>query len=731
MKKRIRIITSPRMDYLLSPSEYRRYSNQIFGYFSAIFAMTLYAASKFFFYEDNFFSLAYDVFVAKNQSVINEIRLGMFYLKTMLCVFPSVAIAYYGMIFFTKPTNRQTIANGNFIDDSEEVFENIAKDFRQSGLDNKLCLIRKDEPNTNRTPTFFKKKPSIPYNIYLPKRVCELSWIYRGEAGAGKTVVLDRAVIEAIDAGHKVVLHNIKGDEFDKLNGYCPFYLVEPWNKKAGYAINFMQLLARENEQDRNAYIYTFVRSFCKKNSKSDDFFHDGAIEVIFAIVKKVVEDNLAGGKCKAKLADIVNLWVSFQASIEDSEIDQTSEAAMRKKAAEKEGSLQKVKNILIEKNSTQADLIDVENAKTSLCILATATKTIKKFQVLADFWGNREEEKSLDLIEWLNNPKSRQVLMLSNSNTYVAEAEAYISAVINLLTVFVINPEYKPKSEVHFILDEFPQLSAIDLKTFMKLPDVGRGKGIRVKIALQRTSQIKEIFNMDGASFAGAFQNKIWARMATDDFEMIAKELGKQTVIETQSSNNFNATGASGSSKTSEKERDVCNPADLQNELGPIEVNREFKGVRVLMKFSNVNRVLVATFPPVSFPKRYKPAKIKSVAGGSSVNVSSRHAEHEEVELAQKTPEPDVIVKENLPMPDKHEEDKNPVGEAVAEQLTHAILNEPTAIVFQSADIIEALSSTNANTNTAEIDEQDKNAKLLSSMQRITRKNRDKENVL
>jgi hypothetical protein len=731
MKKTIRTISGPRADYLLSPSEFRRYSNHMMGYFAVIFAIALYVLAKVFFYEDNFFTLAYDVFVAKNEAVMNEIRLGMFYFKAILCVLPALAAAYFGMEYLTKPTNRQTIANGNFIDDSEEVFENIAKDFRQSGLDNNLCLIRKDEPNTNRTPSLFKKKPSIPYNIYLPKRVCELSWIYRGEAGAGKTVVLDRAVIEAIDAGHKVVLHNIKGDEFDKLNGYCPFYLVEPWNKKAGYAINFMQLLARDSEQDRNAYIYTFVRSFCKKNSKSDDFFHDGAVEVIFAIVKKVVEDNLVGGKCKAKLADIVNLWVSFQANVEDIEIDQTSEASMKKKAVEKEGSLQKVKNILIEKNSTQADLIDVENAKTSLCILATATKTIKKFQVLADFWGNREEEKSLDLIDWLNNPKSRQVLMLSNSNTYVAEAEAYISAVINLLTVFVINPEYKQKSEVHFILDEFPQLSAIDLKMFMKLPDVGRGKGIRVKIALQRTSQIKEIFNMDGASFAGAFQNKIWARMATDDFEMIARELGKQTVIETQSTTNFNATGASGSSKTSEKEKDVCNPADLQNELGPIEVNKVFKGVRVLMKFSNVSRVLVATFPPVSFPKRYKPTKIKSVAGGASVNVSSRHAEHEEVELAQKTPEQEVIVKENLPMPDKGEEVKNPICEAVAEQLTHAVLNEPIAIIFQSADILEALATTNENTNTAEIEDKDSNAKLLSSMQKITRKNKDKENVL
>lgn len=737
MKKTIRIVSSPRADYILSPSEYRRYSNHMIGFFAFFFVAILYITSKFFFYEDNFFRLAFDVFITKNKATMNEIKLGMFYFKSMLCIVPALGGAYFGMQYFTKPTNRQTITEGNFLDDSEEVFENLARDFRQSGLDEKMCLMRKGEINLNRTPSLFNKKPTIPYDIFLPKSVLELSMLVSGEAGAGKSVFLNRYWKEVVMAGRKLILHNVKGDEFDLLDGFCPFYLIEPWNKKAGYAINFMQIVAKENEQERNAYIRTFVNSFVSKSSSKDDFFNDGAKEIIFALVKKVVEENMKDDACKGTLKHIVDLWVSFQADTEDNEIDPTNPKHMMMTANQKASSMEKIKRILIEKNPTQADLIDPENAKTSLCILATATKTIKKFSVLAEFWGDREEKKSLDLVKWLNDPNDRQVLLLSNSNIYVAEAEAYISAVINLLTVFVINQEYKPVVPVHFVLDEFPQLRAVDINNFMKLIDVGRGKWIRVAVSVQRYSQVKDSHGIEPSSFGGGFQTKIFGRMATDDFETVNKTLGRQTIIETSSTTNFNATGSSGSSKTNEKERDVCNPADLQNSLGPVKKDGKFAGVRIVMKFSNISRVAVAVLPPVEFPKKKKRRKVKSLAsnaGSNSVSESNDHAEREEVELAQKTPEQEVIINENLPVKEREEDIKNPICDAVAEQFTHAVLNEPTAIVFQMADIAEALETTNKNTNTAEISDEEA-SKLLSRIKSVKTKTRtksvDKETVL
>ena len=737
MKKTIRIVSSPRADYLLSPSEYRRYSNHMMGFFAFFFIAIIYITSKIFFFEDNFFKLAYSVFIAKDQATIAEIRLGMFYFKSLLCVLPALGGAYFGMEYFTKPTNRQKIINGNFLDDSSKVFENLAKDFRQSPLDEKICLVRKGEENPNAEPTILNKKPSIPYNVYLPKPVIELSLIVSGEAGAGKSTILNRLWKEYIQAGRKVILHNVRGDEYDLLNGYCPFYLIEPWNKKRGYAINFMKIVAKENEQERNAYIRTFVNSFVLKSTGKDDFFNDGAKEVIFAIVKKVVESNMKNGECNATLRDIVDLWVSFQADTEDGDIDPTSELHMMQKANQKASSMEKIKKILVEKNPTQADLIDPENAKTSLCILATATKTIKKFQVLADFWGDKETTKSLDLVKWLSNPKDRQVLCLSNSLIFKEEADAYISAVINLLTAFVINPDYKPVIPVHFVLDEFPQLRAIDINMFMKLPDVGRGKWIRVAVAVQRYSQVKDSHGIEPSSFAGAFQSKMFARMATDDFDTITKILGRQTIIETSSTTNFNATGSSGSSKTNEKEKDVCNPADLQNSLGPQFVNGNFVGVRVVMKFSNFNRVAVAIIPPVSFPKKKRHVKkVKSLASGGSAipSYSDNYAEREEVELAQKTPEQEVIINQNLPVKEHEEDIKNPLGDAVAEQLTHAVLSEPATIALQIADIMEELHSTNKNTNTAEISD-DEASKLLSRIKSVSTKNKnksiDKETVI
>ena len=722
MMKKVRIISSPQQDYLLSPDEFRRYSNHMIGWFLVSFAVLFYAMQAVFFFEGKhyFFKIA-AAMLSKDREKLEGVFLGMFYFKALACFALSAIPAWYLMQAMTKPVARSQVVSGNILDNSPEVFTHLAQDFSHHELDKSIALLRKEDSDLNG----FTKNKLRPYDIFIPRKILELSWIVRGEAGGGKTVFLDRVMKETIDAGHKVILHNIKGDEFEKLKGYCPFYLIEPWNRNAGYAINFMQLLARKREEDRNAYIYAFVNSFFGKASKTDAFFHESAIEVVFALVKKVVEDSLTekDGKltCTAGLQDIVNLWVSFQA-VEPAPETLTSANAMQMLVQQNQGSLEKIKRLLQEKNPTQADLIDVNNPKTSLCILATCTKTVKKFEVLAKFWGGREKTKSLDLVKWLNDRKDRNVILLSNSNLYVAEAEAYISAIVNLMTMFLINPEYKPTSEVHFILDEFPQLSAIDLKQFMKLPDVGRGKRVRVKIAMQRTSQIKETFGVDSASFAAAFQNKVWARFATDDFDQVRQEMGKQQVREFQQSVNFTAQGRSSSSKTQTKEQDVINPNDLQNELGPIATkNGNFLGVRLLMKFSNFNRVAVATFPPVQFPERFKVRQVaRSMAGGSAGTTPAATDKEETLELIETINE-DINTIHNEPQ-HEHSHEESPIGSAVLDVVSHAVVPEPVGMVMQVADLADAMQSTSQNNNTTEIE-----TEIQRKLERLKNKNKNK----
>lgn len=226
-------------------------------------------------------------------------------------------------------------------------------------------------------------------------------------------------------------------------------------------------------------------------------------------------------------------------------------------------------------------------------------------------------------------NTKDRKVIVISNSNQFGDVANSYISAFINLTTTQLIDSNYKPVKEVHFILDEFAQLSSVNLNQFLKLPDVGRGLKVRVKIALQRTSQVKNTWpNSDDKSFASAFQNKIWARFADDDKDNVRHELGKQKLTVYKSSVNWSAQGKSSSSQTETKMEDVANIDDLQKELGPIKmkVDGQLKtvGVSILCNFSNCKKVALIKFPFVNFEKTKDEYKIKSNASSGSINSSS-----------------------------------------------------------------------------------------------------------
>lgn len=729
------------MDSMLAPSEWRRYSNQIYGWFAFFFTVIFAFWISVLFYNDIFLPVVVAL-VKKNTESLQDINLFAFFFKSSL----ALALSYFPANFLTqkitKAVQRIEILEGNFIDDTPEVFKNLAKDFSNKSCDYKVKLISKDEIDYNQTIDHSKNYPKlkkpvlIKQDIFLPKDILELSFIVRGEAGSGKTVFTDRLVKETIEAGHKVILHNVKGDEFEKLNGYCPFYLIEPWNDKAGYAIDFLSLVARKKEIDRNTYITALVESFTKKD-KANAFFSDGAVEVLFAVIKKVVEDEMLKPQYKANLRSVVNLWNSFNANTDESEIDLTDITQMKKKADEKNESLMKIKKLLIEKNPTQANLIDPENAKTSLCVLATCTKVAKKFEVLSDFWGDREHTKSFDIEKWLADKKDRPVLLLSNSNIYTEVAESYISAVINLLTMFVINTEYKPTSELHFILDEFPQLSSINLKQFMKLPDVGRGKKVRVKVVMQRTSQIKEQFDVDANSFAGAFQNKIWARFASDDFTVINAELGKNTVKKIKTTSNTNKDGRSNNESSEEKDEDVINPSNIQKELGPVAINDKFLGVKILFNFSMTKRIAIAIIPPVSFPKKKKRRATATSntpqLGGTSTPTGTANDEEALAHAVQPTHAIETVL-EVLPpveLDQAHHQADDPLNSAVMDIAGHVATPEPIGMALQALELMEALETSNNNNNTlleasTETEEDQNKAKMLA----ILNKNKKKKEI-
>lgn len=703
---KIRYISSPKQDSLLATSEYRRYTNQIIG-FNIFFTSIIFLSLIFITHQQilhiNYFH-TFKLYL-NNDPTINR---SLFKVISLFILTISLITSYFITNKITKAVNRQVIKAGNIVDDSEDVLINLNNNFSSKANDKSIAFLRAGELDLNRYPY----KP-LNKSIYLPKPILELSTVITGEAGSGKTVYTDRTLKEVIDNGHKAIVHNVKGDELEKLDGYTSLYLIEPWNKKAGYAIDFLNLVASDELENENSRIRTFVMAFTEGANKKD-FFDVGSISVIDSFVRSVVRTTKIDGVVKGTLGDIVKQWNSFNIQPVDTNTINTDELSKLKDELDKnKGQLDDINKFITKYNPTASIYINSENAKTSLCVLASCIEIIRKFETLSSFWNKKEKEKALNIREWIANPKDRQVIMLSNSNKYSDIANSYIGAFINLIVPELIDNSYIPTSQIHFILDEFPQLSSIDLDNFMKLPDVGRSKNIRTTVILQRSSQIKEKFQSnnkpaDSKSFMASFQNKIICRFASDDTEYVKDIIGEQDIIEYVSTSNWTATGQTFSNKTNEKRQPAYNINELNNILGPqTDKHLKFIGVKVLFKFSQDKVMPIVIMPPVKFPKKFKP-KFKSISGGSGSSKktnSSKSTIEEQKQVEEIITTTNEIETAHNQALETEQEYKDPLSNAIQDGIAHSI-DTSLSIALTTADIIESLTIDNKNTNTTEIDE-------------------------
>ncbi len=583
--------------------------------------------------------------------------------------------------------------------------------------DGKIAIIRQGENDLNaQIGNVFNKNLKQKETYYLPDQILELSFIIRGEAGGGKTVFIDRLMKETIDAGHSVILHNIKGEELTKIAGYCSFYHIEPWTAYT-WEIDFLNLCADKDQQAEDTKIRTLAESFSKV---PEEFFDKAGISVVEALIRSVVKSNKdENGTVKATLKDIVNTWHSFNVDETEVMIDTTDIAKVKKAIQQESKQLRMINDFLKKWFPTSSMYIDPKNEKTSLCVLASVVEIVRKFESLSKFWNENaidpktKEKRVFDIKKWVHTKKDRKVIVISNSNQFGDVANSYISAFINLTTTQLIDSNYKPVKEVHFILDEFAQLSSVNLNQFLKLPDVGRGLKVRTKIAIQRTSQIKNTWkDFDDRSFASAFQNKIWARFADDDKDNVKHELGKQKLTVYKSSVNWSAQGKSSSSQTETKMEDVANIDDLQKELGPVKMNVDGQlktvGVSILCNFSNCKKIAVIKFPFVNFTKTKEEYKIKSSAGSGSINTSSDEEKKDKEELAKEilqNVKNSMELVPNQPTIDQikgTETEEKSLGESVVSDVVAEVLDHTGAlsVALKAGEILEGMENFTQNTN-------------------------------
>lgn len=597
--------------------------------------------------------------------------------------------------------------------------------------DRKIALIRKGENDLNKQEgKVFDPSKKVSKTLYLPSQILELSWIVRGEAGAGKTVFLDRVMKETIDSNHSVILHNVKGDELEKIAGYCSFYHIEPWTPYT-WEVDFLNLCADRNEQAENTKIRTLIEAFSKV---PEDFFDKAGISVAEAVARSVIKTNKdENGVVIVGLQELVNTWNSFNVDENITNVDMSDIAQVKKAVQQESKQLKMINDFLKKWFPTSSMYIDPKNEKTSLCVLASVVEIMRKFESLSKFWNQNaidpktKKKRIFNIEAWINKEQDRKVIILSNSNMFGDVANSYISAFINLTTTKLIDSRYEPKKEIHFILDEFVQLSSINLNQFLKLPDVGRGKKVRVKIALQRTSQVAETWkNADSKSFASAFQNKIWARFADDDKDNIKHELGKQKRSKTKSSANWSAQGESSGNQLEDKLEDVINIEDLNKKLGPVKMlvidkkTGKYKtnkfgevepmpiGVSILCNFTNCRAIPIIKIPFVYFEKTKEEYKVKSSASGSisSNEEKTDKKEDKEKEIKETTKEKLEVLPNQPTIEDiKEMAEENDLGESIvtdvlADSIAESLDSHGLTTILKASEVIEGMENFTQNTN-------------------------------
>lgn len=605
---KVRYISSMDNDYLLPPSAPRRYFNSMIGYFTFYLTLLAVPFAHFVFPQAPFLAPLFHLLVKHDALAFYGSKyLEEWFLAYGLNFAFTGPAAWFLMNRSTKAVSRQDYLKGNKLEDGPNVLDLLEHEWRDEER-GEIALLRKGEPDLNRN---VRGGAELKQDILLPNSVLELSAVVRGEVGSGKSVFLNRIIKEVIKNQHKLILHSIKGDEIGMLDGYTRRIIIAPW-MDGTYAIDFLSLCVSNEEADQNARIRTLVDSFSPKKSGGDPFFENGAKSIVEAMVRcavKVKRTNYelrVNGEDKDKFPDIgleyiVNLWNGFNVqSDNEGEISEDSQTLIA------------IKEFVLTYNPTATIYIDEKSPKTSLAILASCIEVMRRFETLSGFWNKKDKNTGkiikrpkLDMKKWISSRDLPRTIIMVNSNTHGDIADCYISAFINLTTTLLIDPSYEHGGQkIYFVLDEYPQLKSIDPDTFLKLPDVGRGKGVRVFVCAQRTAQFA-YGKINGNEFCSAFPNKIWGRPASSDLSIMEDDLGKMNVLEHTVSISFNGGGKTTSRKETEKEVKVANAHDVQNELGPQKIKNRFLGVRMLFKFSNTLIVPIITMPPVSFPPR------------------------------------------------------------------------------------------------------------------------------
>ena len=359
-----------------------------------------------------------------------------------------------------------------------------------------------------------------------------------GSVGAGKTQIMLRLILGAIERGDGVIVLDVKGDMTASLPG-DPI-LIAP--------------------QDMRSHVWN-VASDCR--TKQD------ARELAARIIPASADPMWSDAAREIFVACTVHL-------------QQTKGSNWTWRDLQETATLGAGKLLEIAKRCHPNAIRSLEHAesKTTQGILSTFQSHMNVVATLADAWDENKNAR-FSVSDWLQNPAPFRPVILQQDGRYPKLSAAWMGGLISLLASAVGSPslEESRTRRIWLFLDEFPQLPRLD--QFSTLIDLGRSKGIVTVIGAQDIAQLRETYGRNrGDSWMSMIGTQIVARLnfshaAKEISELIGyQELEKSVKTRTQTPNGMSITW-----RKERERRPVISPSELATRLGPTR-----KGVKALV---------------------------------------------------------------------------------------------------------------------------------------------------
>ncbi|MEK8089281.1 type IV secretion system DNA-binding domain-containing protein [Thermithiobacillus plumbiphilus] len=380
-----------------------------------------------------------------------------------------------------------------------------------------------------------------------------------GQSGAGKTQILLPIMQQAISRGDRALVFDYKGDLTERLDGS----LLAPWDARS---LAWDIAMDCRNKQAARAMAEAMIRE------SSDPMWSNGARQILVAMLVSLQRERGTDWT-----------WADL---------------------AEKTPKSFKELQNLVEKYNPEGQAAAEEPNKTVLGLRITLSTYLAPVFDLADAWGRHPANRRLSLVDWITNPDGGPKTLILQGNLEMPSLQrAYLQGVFRTLMSMVGSPRFPAEDHrIWMFLDEFLQIGKID--QLLPLLEVARGKGVRLILAAQDISRIRDIYGQDQASaLSGVIGTMVMGRTIGESAQWCSDLLGDQRISRyTSSVSSPMGIGAAGQRTTSYTVETIpCMRPDEFGQLGQVTVAGK-PASRALL-YMGGQRAAILDWPRVALP--------------------------------------------------------------------------------------------------------------------------------